>query len=443
MNLERSATHSLHRTAKGHDAAGSIAQHGRDAADASVGGFLSVLAAVDGAEASGPLETTTELASPPFPVDMAALPAVPHLGQPDSRQLLPDVGWQVDTAALLTHLNRSTPWSAPSSLASTTDQDAQLLSIGAGGSSAKATSVSTSDLPADAIPLGLPMAGAAPRLGAVPTPAESKAALGSDDAVPLKGAGAAADDTKGARWEAAQALLPPQANEAAKPAVASVGAGQTANESKARQALGGGEALAQVTAVPSAPALASVADDATRKAERVISKTTELHRGAGEAQWGPYAQLSGRTVEASSGAQSSALPTPEMMVAEQVSYWISGKVQNAELRLDVFGREPVDVSISMKGNEAQVEFRTDQPEVRQVLEGALGHLKTLLKDEGLSLAGAFVGSSGQQREGPNPSPRRPGESAARRAQVGVSEAVSSIQSSGARPLAGRSVDLFV
>ena len=239
---------------------------------------------------------------------------------------------------------------------------------------------------------------------------ESKAALGSDDAVPLKGAGAAADDTKGARWEAAQALLPPQANEAAKPAVASVGAGQTANESKARQALGGGEALAQVTAVPSAPALASVADDATRKAERVISKTTELHRGAGEAQWGPYAQLSGRTVEASSGAQSSALPTPEMMVAEQVSYWISGKVQNAELRLDVFGREPVDVSISMKGNEAQVEFRTDQPEVRQVLEGALGHLKTLLKDEGLSLAGAFVGSSGQQREGPNPSPRRPGES---------------------------------
>ena len=130
-------------------------------------------------------------------------------------------------------------------------------------------------------------------------------------------------------------------------------------------------------------------------------------------------------------------------MAEQVSYWISGKVQNAELRLDVFGREPVDVSISMKGNEAQVEFRTDQPEVRQVLEGALGQLKTLLKDEGLSLAGVFVGSSGQQREGANPSPRQPGDAAARRARVEVSETVTSVKPSGTRPLAGRSVDLFV
>ena len=109
----------------------------------------------------------------------------------------------------------------------------------------------------------------------------------------------------------------------------------------------------------------------------------------------------------------------------------------------MFGREPVDVSISMKGNEAQVEFRTDQPEVRQVLEGALGHLKTLLKDEGLSLAGVFVGSSGQQREGANPSARQPGEPAVRRARVEVSEIVTTVKPSGTRPLAGRSVDLFV
>jgi flagellar hook-length control protein FliK len=260
----------------------------------------------------------------------------------------------------------------------------------------------------------------------------------------VNGSGVAADDTKGARWETAQALLQHAANEVAKPAGASVGAAQAASETKARQASGGSELMAQATAVPSAPALASVADEATRKTERVISKATESHRGAGgEGQWGPYALVSGRTVEATSAAQSSALPTPEMMVAEQVSYWISGKVQNAELRLDVFGREPVDVSISMKGNEAQVEFRTDQPEVRQVLEGALGHLKTLLKDEGLSLAGVFVGSSGQQREGANPSPRQPGDSAARRARVEVSETVTSIKPSGARPLAGQSVDLFV
>lgn len=498
MNLERSATHSLHRTAKGHEAAGSIAQHGRDAADAGAGGFLSVLAAVDAAEASGPLDATTELASLPLPVDLSAPSAAAQLGQPDSSQLLPDVGWQVDTAALLAHLNRSAQWAPAPSVSPTPDQDGQVSSVGTGGSSAKAMSALISNLPADVTPPGLPtagtvlattpvdaanasapvplqarspireafdsaatpsvpgreaaapdapppvMAGAVHRSGVLPVAAENKAVGASGDVAVLNGAGAAADDTKGARWEAAQALLPHPANEAAKPAGTSVGAAQTANETKARQALGGSELLAQATAAPSAPALASVADDATRKTERMISKATESHRGAGgEGQWGPYALVSGRTVEASSAAQSGALPTPEMMVAEQVSYWISGKVQNAELRLDVFGREPVDVSISMKGNEAQVEFRTDQPEVRQVLEGALGHLKTLLKDEGLSLAGVFVGSSGQQREGANPSPRQPGDSAARRARVEVSETVTSIKPSGARPLAGQSVDLFV
>jgi flagellar hook-length control protein FliK len=431
-------------------------------------------------------------------VDLSALPAGAQLGKPDSSQLLPDVGWQVDTATLLAHLNRSAQWAPPSSVAPTPDQDALVSSVGAGGTSAKAVSALVSSLPADVSTPGLPTAGAAlvtasldvansgaavplqvrspmreafdspltqsvagreapapdvppaatagaaHRPGVLPIPTENRAALASGDAVPVNGSGVAADDTKGTRWETAQALLQHPASEVAKPAGASVGAAQTASETKARQALGGGEALAQATVAPSAPALASVADDATRKSERVISKATEPHRGAGgEGQWGPYALVSGRTVEATSAAQSSALPTPEMMVAEQVSYWISGKVQNAELRLDVFGREPVDVSISMKGNEAQVEFRTDQPEVRQVLEGALGQLKTLLKDEGLSLAGVFVGSSGQQREGANPSPRQPGDAAARRARVEVSETVTSVKPSGARPLAGRSVDLFV
>ena len=36
---------------------------------------------------------------------------------------------------------------------------------------------------------------------------------------------------------------------------------------------------------------------------------------------------------------------PEMQVAEQVTYWVSQNVQNAELKLDGLGQSPVEVSI--------------------------------------------------------------------------------------------------
>lgn len=217
-----------------------------------------------------------------------------------------------------------------------------------------------------------------------------------------------------------------------------------AHDTKALQNLVESDLIAPVSVGLNATVSSGVSEGVNRSADRAAAKSADVHRGAsGEGLWSPAGLVSSRPVEAPSAAQGGALPTPEMMVAEQVSYWISGKVQNAELRLDVFGRQPVDVSISMNGSEAQVEFRTDQPEVRQVLEGAVAHLKDLLKEEGLSLAGVFVGSSGQQRQGGQASAGPASEASLRQARVEVAQTTVSPRPANGHPTAGRSVDLFV
>jgi flagellar hook-length control protein FliK len=93
-------------------------------------------------------------------------------------------------------------------------------------------------------------------------------------------------------------------------------------------------------------------------------------------------------------------------VAQKVHYWVTRGVQNAELQLDAFAGGAVDVSISMLGNEAQVEFRSDQPEARKMLQDAMPQLREMLRSEGLELSGGFVGTSAQRdsqarRDGPN------------------------------------------
>jgi flagellar hook-length control protein FliK len=83
-------------------------------------------------------------------------------------------------------------------------------------------------------------------------------------------------------------------------------------------------------------------------------------------------------------------------VAKQCQVWISSDVRNAELQLDGVGDQPVQVQISLSGNEAQVVFRTDQAQARDLLGGAMSTLDQMLRGQGLALAGAWVGGSGTQ-----------------------------------------------
>lgn len=151
---------------------------------------------------------------------------------------------------------------------------------------------------------------------------------------------------------------------------------------------------------------------------------------------------------AGGGLNDSNARSSEEVVAEQVSYWIHQKRQAAELTLDGGNGQPVAVSISMNGNEANVAFRSDQAATRDMLNGALPELKTLLQSEGLVLAGVSVGVGGGQSNSSSSSSRQGDEASSGIRRVGTR---ASAPQGGDGPAAvvrrsvssNRTLDLFV
>jgi len=133
-------------------------------------------------------------------------------------------------------------------------------------------------------------------------------------------------------------------------------------------------------------------------------------------------------------------PSTEVFVAQQVSYWISRDVQKAELKLDGFGSEAVQVNISMNGNEAQVMFRTDDLQTRAVLENASTHLKDMLQREGVVLSGVSVGTNSPGDS--DRQDRRPRQGV-RQASVGMTQPLQSTMRREPALATGRALDLFV
>ena len=151
---------------------------------------------------------------------------------------------------------------------------------------------------------------------------------------------------------------------------------------------------------------------------------------------------------AGGGLNDSNARSTEEVVAEQVSYWIHQKRQAAELTLDGGNGQPVAVSISMNGNEASVAFRSDQAATRDMLNGALPELKTLLQSEGLVLAGVSVGAGGGQSDTSSSSSRQGGDATSGIRRLG-SRTTAQQASEGPATVVRRSVstnrtlDLFV
>ncbi|RAR80016.1 flagellar hook-length control protein FliK [Paracidovorax anthurii] len=132
----------------------------------------------------------------------------------------------------------------------------------------------------------------------------------------------------------------------------------------------------------------------------------------------------------------------EDQIAEQVAYWVHQKTQNAELTIDRDG-QPVEVTVSLSGNEAHVAFRSDQSHTRDMLDTSVAQLRELLRGEGLELAGVTVGQSGGGSAGDDAgrsSSRGDGARVAR-VQAGVPQAAGAV----ARPSApsDRALDIFV
>ncbi len=101
-------------------------------------------------------------------------------------------------------------------------------------------------------------------------------------------------------------------------------------------------------------------------------------------------------LDASPGQVEGTPASPEEAVADQVTYWMSENLKNAELTVDYAG-QPVEVRVSLTGNEAHVAFRSDQAQTRELLDAKMDQLRELLHDQGLVLSGTSVdaGTSGQ------------------------------------------------
>ena len=132
----------------------------------------------------------------------------------------------------------------------------------------------------------------------------------------------------------------------------------------------------------------------------------------------------------------------EEQVAEQVAYWANQKTQNAELTLQRDGH-PVEVSVSLSGNEAHVSFRSDQQQTRELLDQSMAQLSDLLRSEGLVLSGMSVGTSARDSAGGGEAGQQRPREGARQAQV-----VSAVPAGAASLARGggtldRAVDVFV
>lgn len=207
---------------------------------------------------------------------------------------------------------------------------------------------------------------------------------------------------------------------------------------------------ARVTEVASAAATGTLSElmaasapsgESIRQAMRQADRNNGPAVGAaGEGGWGASAFQVGGQMDVQAASASATAALPEAAIAQQVHYWISNDVQNAELKLDNWGQSPVEVSISLQGNEARVEFRTDVPELREILEGASAQLKDMLQGEGLVLSGVSVGSSGAGGAGAREQSPRPDM---RRATVALPETAAVVQPRRAGSTTGQSVDVFV
>jgi flagellar hook-length control protein FliK len=206
-------------------------------------------------------------------------------------------------------------------------------------------------------------------------------------------------------------------------------------------ALASADVAGRETAMMGALVSGGFAEGLARPGDRSSGKPSFVLAGSGaEGIWGQTAFQAVPGTEASSVAAESAASSMESVVADTVSYWVSQGVKNAALKLDGFGEHPLEVTISMQGGEARIDFRTDQPEIRQILEGAMTHLKDLLKSEGVVLSGVSVGSSGQNGAGSQGGRDRPG------ARQGTVATTKTSAAEGPRVVslpAGRVLDLFV
>lgn len=209
---------------------------------------------------------------------------------------------------------------------------------------------------------------------------------------------------------------------------------------------GGSNLLGDLGGAAGAPALDLFAE--SRLSQRGGSATSGDAGGrpSADAAWGSSGAVqAGPETAGVEGAAVFADPTlagAEEQIADQVAYWVNQKTQNAEMTLDRDG-QPVQVTVSLSGSEAHVTFRSDQAQTRELLDSSMAQLRDLLHNEGLVLAGTTVGTTARDGASPNDSGQRQGRGGERRAQVVTSVPSAAVTTRHNGGASDRAVDIFV
>lgn len=226
---------------------------------------------------------------------------------------------------------------------------------------------------------------------------------------------------------------------------------------------GGVASLAASTAVPTAPSIQDaittgaprIASDgaasillqaqwlaATEPTVRPAATPFSIEKGVGASILGGSAQgAQGEPrLEIGAAVADPSAAGAEEAVTEQASYWVTDNLQNAELTVSHDGM-PVQVSVSLSGNEAHVSFRSDESQTRDLLDASQDQLRDMLGNEGLVLSGVSVGDSGARNasgDGAAPPRGRPSGRSEVRVPAGGAE-------ERTRPgvVTDRAVDVFV
>lgn len=129
-------------------------------------------------------------------------------------------------------------------------------------------------------------------------------------------------------------------------------------------------------------------------------------------------------------------------LSEQVAFWVQQKTQRAEMTIDRQGR-PVQVQVTITGNEAHVTFRSNEQQTRDMLDAGTAQLREMLEQQGLNLASVTVLTGDAGAQGSASHQDSPGRQATSQSESGPRQTAQVSVGLRARPDAARSVDLFV
>lgn len=212
---------------------------------------------------------------------------------------------------------------------------------------------------------------------------------------------------------------------------------------------GGATPLREATAPQTAVLDTSVATGAVEAlAQQAHHQNQQQDSGSRQgdmgASWVGVQASEGTQQQGPGGEFGVAMSAAEDAVAEQVTYWVTQSLQEAQVTVE-HESGSVDVSVVLQGNEAHVSLRTEQAHACDVLNADQEQLRELLRQQGLELAGLTVGlSAGQQGEGRHERSSEPSGPTGR--PEGAAASVTGVEPAGrvgVRVLTDRAVDLFV